>query len=254
MHEISGSLTVAALTIGILHTIAGPDHYLPFIAMARAGRWSLAKTLRITLLCGAGHVTASVLLGLIGVAMGIGVDRITAIETRRADWAAWLLVGFGLLYLVWGVRRAIRNRPHTHLHVHADGTVHRHEHIHAGEHLHVHAQDRPDSTEPTHGAPSATKHRQTPAFAPWVLFAIFLFGPCEALIPILMYPAAVGNYLGLAWVTILFASATLATMSTIVAVAYVSTAAIHVAGIERYGHAAAGFVLTSCGLAVMWGL
>ena len=52
-----------AATIGFIHTLAGPDHYLPFVMMARARQWSQRKTLWITLLCGIGHVLSSVVLG-----------------------------------------------------------------------------------------------------------------------------------------------------------------------------------------------
>ena len=52
-------LALTGATVGILHTALGPDHYLPFALMARAGRWSRAKTLWVTLACGLGHVLRS---------------------------------------------------------------------------------------------------------------------------------------------------------------------------------------------------
>ena len=61
-------LLYTAATIAVLHTALGPDHYLVFTAMGKAQGWSLAKTLRITALCGLGHVASSVLLGLAGIA------------------------------------------------------------------------------------------------------------------------------------------------------------------------------------------
>ena len=57
-----------AASIGFLHTLLGPDHYLPFVAMSRAGGWSLKKTTVVTVLCGMGHVLSSVVLGFIGIA------------------------------------------------------------------------------------------------------------------------------------------------------------------------------------------
>jgi len=39
---MSHDLTVLAITaasLGFFHTLFGPDHYLPFIRMARARRW-----------------------------------------------------------------------------------------------------------------------------------------------------------------------------------------------------------------------
>ena len=51
----------AAVSVAFVHTVAGPDHYLPFVAMARAGSWSRARTIWITALCGLGHDGSSLL-------------------------------------------------------------------------------------------------------------------------------------------------------------------------------------------------
>ena len=67
------TLFLTSLSIGLLHTLVGPDHYLPFIVMGRARKWSLGRTAWITTLCGIGHVGSSVLLGMIGIAAGIGL-------------------------------------------------------------------------------------------------------------------------------------------------------------------------------------
>ena len=37
-------LIVTAASIGFFHTLFGPDHYLPFIVMAKARKWSMVKT------------------------------------------------------------------------------------------------------------------------------------------------------------------------------------------------------------------
>jgi hypothetical protein len=50
MTDASTVLTITAGTLGFFHTLFGPDHYLPFIMMARARRWSLAKTGWITII------------------------------------------------------------------------------------------------------------------------------------------------------------------------------------------------------------
>lgn len=237
-------LLVLALTTGVVHTAIGPDHYVPFIAMARVGRWSPARLLGITLACGVGHVAGSVVLGILGVALGLAVGGLEAFETARSDIAAWLLLGFGLAYTAWGVRRAVRNRTHTHLHAHANGTVHRHEHTHHGHHAHVHTDD-----EALTKAESAA-----PTLTPWILFTIFVFGPCEPLIPQLMYPAAVGRLIDVVLVAATFAVATIATMTALVFAGHYGLSHFNAAPFERYGHAAAGLALTACALAIMFGL
>ena len=229
-------LLATAVSIGTIHTLLGPDHYIPFVAMGRAARWSLRKTLLVTALCGVGHVGSSVVLGVVGIALGIVVFRLEQFEAVRGDLAAWLLIGVGLAYTTWGLVRALRNIPHSHVHVHADGTVHRHPHTHDGEHLHTHGEGQ--------------------SIGPWVLFTVFLFGPCEPLIPLLMYPAARLSGWAVAAVAVAFGAATLVAMMASVAVLHWSLPRVssRVRGFERFSHAAAGFSVLLCGVLILAGL
>jgi nickel/cobalt transporter (NicO) family protein len=233
-HDLT-ALAWTAAGLGFVHTLAGPDHYLPFVAMARIGRWSMRKTVAITLLCGLGHVLGSLVLGLLGLSFGVAVFQLETIESVRGEIAAWLLLGFGVAYCAWGIRRAVRNIPHTHYHRHLDETVHAHQHTHQGAHLHAHARTRRELT-------------------PWILFTIFLFGPCEVLIPLVMYPAAQGSFVGVAWVAALFGVTTIGTMTVVVSAMLLGVGSIRFARLSRYGHALAGLIVFACGLAVKLGL
>ena len=62
-----------AAAIGFVHTVLGPAPDLPFIAMSKAGTWSLHKTALITLPCGIGRVLGSMGIGLIGVGVGVAI-------------------------------------------------------------------------------------------------------------------------------------------------------------------------------------
>jgi ABC-type nickel/cobalt efflux system permease component RcnA len=230
------ALTITAATLGVVHTALGPDHYLPFAMMARAGGWSRKKTLAVTLACGVAHILSSVVLGALGIAAGLAVGRLVEIESARGEWATYGLVAFGLVYFVWGLRRAWRSKPHTHFHAHDDGTVHAHEHGHHEEHAHVHA----------------TPARRGGRMTPWVLFTIFVFGPCEPLIPLLMYPAAQHSVAGVVLVTVVFGAATLATMLVGVLAVQFGLARLPLGPLERYTHALAGAALVACGLAIRW--
>ena len=90
-----------AATIAFVHTILGPDHYLPFVAMAKSRQWSMGKAMRTTLVCGSGHIVGSVVLGFVGIYASIQLDALEWIEGFRGDVAAWALISFGLLYMVW---------------------------------------------------------------------------------------------------------------------------------------------------------
>ena len=122
------ALYITAASIGFIHTIFGPDHYLPFIVMGRARKWSFAKTSLITFLCGLGHILSSVILGIVGIIFGIAVMKLEAFEAVRGNLAGWVLLSFGFAYFIWGLHRALRNRPHRHLHIHGDLSDHAHMH------------------------------------------------------------------------------------------------------------------------------
>ncbi len=225
-------LSATAASMGFFHTLFGPDHYLPFIVMSKARKWSLFKTAVITILCGFGHILSSVVLGIVGVIFGVAVMKLEALEAFRGNLAAWALISFGFVYFVWGIHTAIRNKPHKHIHLHADEKVHVHEHSHLGEHSHPHE-----------GKGNIT---------PWVLFTIFVLGPCEPLIPIIMYPAAKHNISGLVMVTAIFGGITIFTMLSIVMLASWGISFAPMGKLEKYIHAIAGATICLSGLAIQF--
>ena len=227
-------LILTAASLGFFHTLAGPDHYLPFIMMAWARKWSLRKTSLITFLCGLGHIASSVVLGLIGVALGLAVNKLELFESARGNIAAWLLIAFGLIYMIWGIRRAYRNKPHTHSHIHLESGQHTHKHSHNNEHVHIHEEKTPVS------------------ITPWVLFTIFVFGPCEPLIPVIMYPAAKNSLSGMILVTVVFGIVTISTMLAIVLLTAKGFYITRLNKLERFTHAIAGGTILLCGLAIQF--
>ena len=228
-------LLASAAALGAVHTLLGPDHYLPFVVLAKARQWSVKKTVWITAACGVGHIAGSVALGMLGIALGIGVRQLEVIESQRGDIAAWLLVGFGIAYAAWGTVRALRNKPHTHLHVHADGVEHSHTHSHTSNHLHPHGANGQSLT-------------------PWILFTIFVFGPCEPLIPLLMYPAATLSPGAVALVAGVFGLVTIATMIAVVLVSIAGLSFVAAQRLGRWSHALAGTTILLCGIAIFLGL
>ena len=233
MNDSIALLSATAISIGFIHTLLGPDHYLPFIVLSQAKKWSLKKTMFITFLCGLGHVLSSVVLGLIGIAVGISVTKLVAVESFRGNIAAWLFIAFGLVYMVLSIRSLIKKRKHTHSHFHIDGEKHLHEHDHHHDHSHIHQEDLVRTT-------------------PWILFLIFVFGPCEPLIPILMYPAAQNNIPGAVIVSMLFSIVTVATMMSVVLVFKLGFNKINLKPVEKYSHLIAGAMIFFSGLAIQF--
>jgi sulfite exporter TauE/SafE len=246
-----GLLILTAASIGFMHTLLGPDHYVPFVAMGAARGWNTGKTLWITSLCGLGHVLGSVAIGVVGIAVGASLSRLEWFEGLRGDVAAWLLIGFGLAYLAWGLKKASRSRPHSHEHIHGDGTFHRHLHGHEGLHLHPHLQPHlnphphPRRRRPGDG-------RKAAGITPWALFVVFILGPCEPLIPVLMYPASRHSVWGTVAVVLAFGAATIATMLGVVYLGLRGLERLPLDTAERYSHALAGAALSLCGLGIVF--
>jgi ABC-type nickel/cobalt efflux system permease component RcnA len=223
---------VTAASVGFIHTVFGPDHYIPFIVLSKARGWSLRKTAFITSLCGIGHVGSSVVIGMIGFGLGIAVNKLTGIESARGNIAAWLMIAFGFLYLIWGIRHSLKSREHSHLHHHPDGTVHYHQHAHFEVHSHIHNK------------------QSYKELTPWILFTIFVFGPCEPFIPIVLYPAVMHHFTVLIPVTLTFMITTIGTMVAVVTLSLYGFRFLPKSGIERYLHPIAGATILLCGLAI----
>ncbi len=214
-------LLLTAASIGLFHTLFGPDHYLPFIVMSKARKWSIWKTTWVTTLCGLGHVAGSIILGAIGIAFGIGLGKLTLFESIRGDMAAWAFILFGLVYMIWGIYKARKNHGHTHLF----SSGHKHN-----------EEGKIDKKN----------------FTPWVLFIIFVLGPCEPLIPVLMYPALESSYVGVWLVSLVFGVVTIATMLTVVLISTYGLKALPFGRMERYTHAIAGGTILLSGCAIVF--
>ena len=226
-------LAGSSIAIAFIHTVSGPDHYLPFIVLSKARNWSVLKTIIITTLCGLGHVCSSILIGLIGVALGLEFVKIYSLQLLRGNLAAWFIIIFGFTYFIWGIHKAVKNNPHKHIHVHNGGVIHSHNHTHIKEHVHPHITD---------------EFRLTP----WILFIIFVFGPCEPLIPLIMYPASKGEVQSVIVVGISFGLITLITMLSVVLLSYYGLSKISVKKSAKYSHALAGFTIFITGFAIIF--
>jgi len=244
MNEQIWILSGTAATIGFIHTVIGPDHYVPFIMMSQVQKWSRAKTLLVTFFCGIGHVLSSVVLGFIGIAFGIALHKLEVIESVRGDIAAWILIAFGLLYGIWGLKYSIKAKTHIHSHAHSDGDVHEDGGVHEDGEVHEHTHEH------THlfGSSHTLDHHKI--MTTWALFTIFVFGPCEPLIPIVMYPAAQHNALGVVVVTVIFGAVTISTMMGVVLMLSSGIERLPLHALERHTHAIAGGVIAITGVAI----
>lgn len=239
-------LVGTAATLGITHTALGLDHTLPFILLGRARAWSLAKTLTITMVCGAAHVLSSVVVGLLGVTLAVALSSLEWFEAARGYWVAWALVAFGLWYAAWALARLRHETPHRHIHVGQDGKIRRHLHGHR-----VLA-----SVNQSHGASVTARSNSAGSVLQgnrWVasLFVLFLLGPCEALLPLMTAPSldgAVGASLLVAGV---FGGMTLLTMMALVAGGWLGLKGSWLIRLEPHLNWLSGLAIASSGVAIL---
>lgn len=221
-------LSLTAASLGFIHTALGPDHYLPFIVLSRARKWNVPKTMLITFIAGVGHVGGSVVIGLVGIALGISLNKLTNIEAFRGDIVALLLIAFGLAYTGYGIYKFLKNGGHHHL-----------------PNFLIPKSLREIKHQVSHGLEEKVDETK---LTPWVLFIIFVFGPCEVLIPMLFIPAVQRSAAGIASVATFFGITTIATMMFIVYLGYLGSSFLKFKSKEKYMHLLAGLVILGAGL------
>lgn len=223
------ALSLSAITISFLHTASGPDHYLPFIVLARSRKWSLIKTLSLTVVCGLGHIISSLVIGFVGLGLGWQLSKLTGLQDMRGNLAAWALLLFGVLYLIWGLWRAYSDRPHKHFDIY-EHDVYVYQHRHG------------DITYPQHRI----------KVTPLVLFAIFVMGPSEPLLPLLFYSGTHRSFMEVGTLVTVFAVCTIVTMVAMVLMGVYGFSFLESKNVERYMHAVSGAVVTVCGAGMVF--
>ena len=102
-----------------------------------------------------------------------------------------MLFAFGIGYTIYGIYKYLNSTHHHHLPKFLVPKKVREMH-----HLPMDEHDKDE------------RHKLTP----WILFLIFVFGPCEVLIPLLIFPAYADRTVGIITVALAFGTATILTM------------------------------------------
>lgn len=218
-----------AVAISLIHTVSGPDHYLPFIALSKARNWSLATTLGWTIVCGIGHIVSSLLLGVIGITMGWTLSATNWLAYVRGGLAGWAMFCIGLVYLGYALVQLHRRKSHRHFDIYDDG-VFVYEHKHQAISLPL----------------------QRTNVTPWVMFIIFVLGPCEPLLPLLFYPAAQHSWFSIALLICVFTICSLVAMVSMVVLGYFGYSLLNTNRLEKYVHIIAAITVLMCGTGLLW--
>ena len=106
-------LCLSAIAVGVIHTLPGPDHDVPLVAMSHEGGWRRAKTFGVTVACGLGHVAGAIVVGAVALAFLLATvgTMVAAVAALRCGLAAWPIpvtadvahVAAGLTILACGV-------------------------------------------------------------------------------------------------------------------------------------------------------
>lgn len=98
------SLLGGGFVAASLHA-ALPTHWLPFVLVGRAQRWSVARVMTAVVVAGLAHILSTALVGSLIVAAGLALNR--WVEGLLPHLSAGLLFLFGAFYLA----RASLRRP-----------------------------------------------------------------------------------------------------------------------------------------------
>jgi putative Mn2+ efflux pump MntP len=232
-------LFAAVLSVGILHTLV-PDHWAPIAVLARRMGWPTARTALAAATAGLGHVTTTLLLGVVIWAAGATA---AARFGHAVDVAAGLaLIVFGCWVAFTGWREAQTNAysqlAHAHLHHHSNGQEHVHWHEHTVQDWHV-----VDSTavmhEHSHAISGATP-----------LLLILGSSPMIEGLPA-FFAASRYGVSTLAAMAAVFACATIGTYVGVTVAATAGLARVSFGPIERYGEFLSGLVVAVIGVGAL---
>ncbi len=212
---INETLVIAgsAASIGFVHTILGPDHYLPLVAMAKTNGWSAPKTASYAAICGISHLLGTILVGFLVFLLGLAFFNLETVQSLRGDFAGWFLLLFGSIYFGWGMKWALR-----------EGRL-----------------------------ADQSKKANFARCTPFALFLFFILGPCEPLIPLMSLGSDSTELFSSLLVVTAFCGATILTMLVCVMFFYygISRFAFFL-GFEKYMHAATGMIILLCGCAIQF--
>lgn len=221
------SLVIGAMTISFIHTVSGPDHYLPFIVLSKSRNWSKRKTIMVTTFCGIGHVLSSLIVGAIAIFLGWQLNKFDWFQNVRGSLSGWLLLIFGGIYFIYGVFQNIRNKSHKHFDV-LDDEVYVYKH--------------------KHGEISPKKRVRV---TPLILFMIFVMGPSGPFTPLLFYSGMNESMTQIIAQVIAFAVTKITTMLVLVIVGRYGYFRVFSEKLEPYMSAISGFVVFICGIGMV---
>lgn len=214
--DLSGDLSEASLlsllgagfVVALLHA-AMPTHWLPFVAVGRAQGWRTPTVLGVTAVAALAHIASTAIVGS-GLTL---IGSVAPWVTRMMPYvSAVVLLGFGLWYLIRGLRR----------------------------------RSPPDSATPV-----ADREPVSDAAAAWGLIGFLAASPGEALLPVYV-GAGVHGWSVVAALTVAFAAGTVLGMVLFTGLALAGVERFRLQRLARYEGMALGLLLMAlAGLVIL---
>jgi ABC-type nickel/cobalt efflux system permease component RcnA len=261
------TLLAASFILAATHSVS-PDHWFPFVIVGRAQQFKTSGILALACLAGIGHVSTSMIIGLIGVFAKTGTSK--NIATFLENATPLLLMIFGLGYAGYAIHWRMKKK---HVHSHGlpiikkwfginphsfDLPQHEHHHDEAAqdrEHLHehtrgdvVHSYHHWDQVNGFHSHNHDDEGLNEEAAgirykkAAWGLVAILGLTPCIALLP-LTFAAVKYGMIGIILVNALFAASTIGTILLLTWLGFVGISWIRLGFFDQYGDIIAGMII-----------
>ena len=207
----------SAASVGFIHTILGPDHYLPLVAMARTNGWSGPKTATYTAFCGFSHVLGTILIGSLVFLLGLAFFNIETVQSIRRFCRVFSFTVWCNLFCM-GCEMG-------------------------------NSQKRLKEDSEKVESQSSTFSRCTP----FALFYFFILEPCEPLIPLMSLGTENTEVFSSILVVSAFCGTTVLTMLFCVMLFYygISRFSFFIK-LEDYMHAATGLIIFLCGTAIQF--
>lgn len=228
------TIAVTGFTVAFFHA-AIPTHWLPFVLVGRARRWSRGKILAVAAFAGTGHVAITTLLGLAIAWCGFQLDE------RFGTAFPWIIGGLlwamGAFYL-W---RQLRGQGICHHHV--PGGHHEATEECGHEHAHSHWEDELADSK-------LAEKKSGDRAAIGGLFLMLTLSPCEGFLPIYLSGVQFG-WRGFAILSLILAAAALAAMLLLTWLTLRGLERFELKAFERYESGLLGTLFFLLGIVVV---
>ncbi len=219
------ALLLGTLSISTLHALI-PSHWLAFAIVGRTERWTVGRTLAVTVAAGVGHILITVILGVLVATAGKALVR-SVPEAAEHTIAAVVLIALG----IWFALPSLRGHG---------GCHHHHEHDYL-------PQTEADAEDPL----AATERSRRGRTAIGALVAGMTLSPCLDLLSVYI-PAFQYSWRVVVGISLVMAVTTLGLMALLVWLAMHGMRRLNLAWLDRNEGLAVGGTLVALGLLLLF--